>query len=51
MTIVIVGSGPAGAFAALGALQAGAKVLMIDAGLQPEGVVQELKEKKVEIFC
>ncbi len=45
MTIVIVGSGPAGAFAALGALQAGAKVLMIDSGLQPEPDAQKLKAK------
>jgi choline dehydrogenase-like flavoprotein len=36
MTIVVAGSGPAGAFAALGALQAGAKVVMIDPGLTPE---------------
>jgi hypothetical protein len=54
--IVIAGSGPAGAFAALGALEAGAEVLMIDAGLvldkpavhTPESVtVSGLSEKRV----
>jgi len=44
MTIVVVGSGPAGVFAALGALQAGARVLMLDAGLQLEPEAQALKE-------
>lgn len=45
MTIVIAGSGPAGAFAALGALQAGNTVLMIDPGLTPEPQARMLKER------
>ncbi len=45
MTILVAGSGPAGAFAALGALQAGASVVMIDPGLAAEQNARQLKEK------
>ena len=50
MTIVIVGSGPAGVFAALGALQTGGKVLMIDSGLEPELDAQKLKERLASVY-
>ncbi len=45
MTIIIAGSGPAGAFAALGALEAGADVLMIDAGLVPDAAAATFKTR------
>lgn len=40
MTIIVAGSGPAGIFAALGALEKGAKVIMVDPGLEADAEAQ-----------
>lgn len=45
MTIIVAGSGPAGLFAALGALEAGAKVIMVDPGLKLEPEAELFKKQ------
>lgn len=45
MTVLVAGSGPAGIFAALGALEAGAEVLLVDPGLRLEPEPERWKEQ------